>query len=134
MQEVRTTRFQRSTRLPELRRCGADKEPLRGTRIRIQIRSDLVRLTAVTHMFQVPRKPEAGAGKRDHCDIGQFACGIVTISQFGIGLFSLGQFTIAGWCVAQFAVAYSLIAQFGIYIHQGHGQFVRRLIEIHGLP
>jgi hypothetical protein len=66
--------------------------------------------------------------------IGQFAYGIFTISQFGIGLVSLGQCTLAGWTIAQFSFAYSLIAQFGIYIHQGHGQFVRRLTEIYATP
>ena len=64
--------------------------------------------------------------------IGQFACGILTISQFGIGVVSLSQFTIAGWALAQIAVAYSLVAQIGIYIHEGHGQFVKSLMELIG--
>jgi hypothetical protein len=62
--------------------------------------------------------------------IGQFACGILTISQFGIGLVSLSQFTVAGWALAQFAIAYSLIAQFGIFLHEGHGQFLVSLMEL----
>lgn len=62
--------------------------------------------------------------------IGQFACGVFTLSQFGIGLVSVSQFTIAGIALAQFAVGYSLIAQIGIYIHEGHGQFVRSLQEL----
>ena len=62
--------------------------------------------------------------------IGQFAIGVVTISQFGIGVVSISQFTIAGFALAQFAAAYSLIAQIGIFIHQGHGQFVKSLEEI----
>ena len=62
--------------------------------------------------------------------IGQFACGLVTISQFGLGVISLGQFTIAGYTIAQFALAYSLLAQLGIYIHQGHGQFVMSLAAV----
>ena len=62
--------------------------------------------------------------------IGQFACGIFTLSQFGIGVFSISQFTIAGYALAQFAVAYSLIAQMGIYVHQGHGQWVKTLTEL----
>jgi hypothetical protein len=62
--------------------------------------------------------------------IGQFACGFLTLSQFGIGLVSISQFTLAGYAVAQFAVAYSLIAQLGIYIHEGHGQLVRSVVEL----
>jgi hypothetical protein len=62
--------------------------------------------------------------------IGTFACGILTISQFGIGIISISQFTIAGFAVAQFAAAYSLIAQFGLFVHQGHGQFVRSIVEL----
>jgi hypothetical protein len=65
--------------------------------------------------------------------VGQFACGSITVSQFGIGVVSISQFTIAGYAVAQFAFAYSLIAQIGIYIHEGHGQTVRRLGELMGL-
>jgi hypothetical protein len=64
--------------------------------------------------------------------IGQFGCGIINISQFGIGIFSLSQFTISVYAIAQFAAAYSLIAQFGIFIHEGHGQFVRNLVELIG--
>ena len=56
--------------------------------------------------------------------IGQFGCGIVCITQFGIGLFSLSQFTLAGFAFAQFAAAYSLVAQFGVYLAEGHGQYV----------
>jgi hypothetical protein len=62
--------------------------------------------------------------------IGQFACGIITISQFGVGVVSLSQFTIAGFALAQFAAAYSLVAQFGLYIHSGHGQMVKNLLEL----
>ncbi|MEQ8203819.1 MAG: zinc ribbon domain-containing protein, partial [Smithellaceae bacterium] len=62
--------------------------------------------------------------------IGQFACGIFTLSQFGVGVVSISQFTIAGLALAQFAAAYSLIAQIGIYIHEGHGQFVKSLTEL----
>ena len=62
--------------------------------------------------------------------IGQFACGMVTISQFGIGVFSLSQFTIAGFALAQFGVAWSLVAQIGLYLHDGHGQIVRGLMEL----
>jgi hypothetical protein len=62
--------------------------------------------------------------------IGQFGCGVLTISQFGVGVISISQFTIAGFALAQFAVAYSLIAQLGLYIHEGHGQLVRNLLEL----
>ncbi len=65
--------------------------------------------------------------------IGQFACGLITISQFGIGLVSISQFTIALYALAQFAFAWSLFAQLGIYIHEGHGQMVKRLGELIGL-
>ena len=65
--------------------------------------------------------------------VGQFACGILTISQFGIGLVSISQFTLAGFALAQFAAAYSLIAQIGVYLHVGHGQFVKSLAELTGM-
>ena len=65
--------------------------------------------------------------------IGQFACGIFTVSQFGIGVVSVSQFTVAGFALAQFAVAYSLIAQLGLYIHEGHGQMVKNLMELVGI-
>ena len=62
--------------------------------------------------------------------IGQFGCGVVTIAQFGIGVFSVCQGTIAVFALDQFAAAYSLIAQMGIYWHEGHGQFVRSMVEL----
>ena len=62
--------------------------------------------------------------------IGQFACGVITISQFGVGIISLSQFTLAVFALAQFAIAYSLIAQLGIFIHEGHGQMVKSLMEL----
>lgn len=65
--------------------------------------------------------------------IGQFACGIFTLSQFGIGVVSVSQFTIAVWALAQFALAYSLVAQLGLYVHAGHGQVVRSLVELLGM-
>src|SRR3989304_9324071 len=64
--------------------------------------------------------------------IGQFACGVFTLSQFGIGIVSVSQFTIAVYALAQFAVAYSLVAQLGIYIHEGHGQIVKSLMDLMG--
>ena len=65
--------------------------------------------------------------------IGQFACCVFTLSQFGIGIVSVSQFTIAVYALAQFAVAYSLVAQLGIYIHEGHGQIVKSLMELMGM-
>ncbi len=65
--------------------------------------------------------------------IGQFGCGVVTIAQFGIGVFTVAQFALAGFALAQFAVAYSLIAQFGIYVHEGHAQFLRSVSELFGM-
>jgi hypothetical protein len=65
--------------------------------------------------------------------IGQFACGIFTLSQFGVGIVSISQFTVAVYALAQFAFAYSLVAQIGIYIHEGHGQFVKSLSDLIGM-
>ena len=62
--------------------------------------------------------------------IGQFGCGVITVSQFGVGIVSISQFTVAGFALAQFAIAYSLIAQFGLYVSEGHGQFVRSVMEL----
>jgi hypothetical protein len=65
--------------------------------------------------------------------IGQFGCGLLTISQFGVGLVSISQFTVGGFVLAQFGVAYSLIAQFGLYVREGHGQFVKSVMELLGM-
>ena len=65
--------------------------------------------------------------------IGQFACGVFTLSQFGVGVVSVGQFTVAGYALAQFGLAFSLIAQFGIFMHEGHGQLVKKLSILLGL-
>ena len=62
--------------------------------------------------------------------IGQFAVGVLTLSQFGIGVVSVSQFTIAGFALAQFAAAYSLVAQMGLYVHTGHGQIVKNVMEL----
>lgn len=50
----------------------------------------------------------------------------------GIGVVSISQFTIAGFALAQVAAAYSLVAQVGLYIHEGHGQAVKSLMELIG--
>lgn len=84
-------------------------------------------LLHISFKFRPSRRPVPAKGI---IAIGQFACGILTISQFGIGVVSISQFTIAGFALAQFAAAYSLIAQMGIYVHEGHGQFVRSVMEV----
>ena len=85
-----------------------------------------------SHLVQVPTIKTTVPAK-GVIAIGQFACGIFTLSQFGVGVVSISQFTIAGYALAQFALAYSLIAQMGIYIHEGHGQIVRSVMELIGM-
>lgn len=65
--------------------------------------------------------------------IGQFGYGLFTISQVGVGIISISQFTVGGFVLAQFGIAYSLIAQFGLYIREGHGQFVKSIMELLGM-
>ena len=65
--------------------------------------------------------------------IGQFACGILTISQIGIGVVSVSQLTVAGWAIAQYALAYSLTAEYGIYLHDGHGLYVKNILKLIGI-
>ena len=84
-------------------------------------------LLHISFKFRPTRRPVPAKGV---IAIGQFAYGIFTLSQVGIGVVSISQFTIAGFALAQFAAAYSLVAQMGIYIHEGHGQFVRSLQEL----
>jgi hypothetical protein len=86
-------------------------------------------LLHVSFKYRHNRRPVPAVGV---IAVGQFACGIFTLSQFGIGVVSVSQFTIAGFALAQFALAYSLIAQFGLYLHEGHGQIVRNLMELIG--
>jgi hypothetical protein len=84
-------------------------------------------LVHISFKYRPNRRPVVARGV---FAIGQFACGIFTLSQFGIGVVSVSQFTLAGFAVAQFALAYSLIAQMGLYLHEGHGQVVRNLMEL----
>jgi hypothetical protein len=84
-------------------------------------------LLHISFKYKPTRRPVPAKGI---IAIGQFAFGIFTLSQFGIGVVSISQFSIAGFALAQFAVAYALIAQMGIYIHEGHGQFVRSIKEL----
>ena len=37
---------------------------------------------------------------------------------------------VAGYALAQFAASYACIAQIGLYIEQGHGQFVVKLADL----
>lgn len=87
-------------------------------------------LLHVSFKYRPNRRPVVAKGV---IAIGQFAAGVVTISQFGLGVFSLGQFAIAGFALAQFGGAYSLIAQFGLFLHEGHGQFVRKVATLLGI-
>jgi len=87
-------------------------------------------LVHISFKYRPSRRPVPAKGI---IAIGQFACGIFTLSQFGIGVVSVSQFTVGGYALAQFALAYSLIAQMGIYIHEGHGQFVRSVMNLLGM-
>ena len=86
-------------------------------------------LIHISFKYRPNRRPVVAKGV---IAIGQFACGIFTLSLFGIGVVSVSQFTVAGFALAQFAFAYSLIAQMGLYLHEGHGQFVRNLLDLIG--
>ena len=84
-------------------------------------------LIHISFKYRPNRRPVPAKGV---IAIGQFACGVVTVSQFGIGVVSISQFTLAGFALAQFAFAYSLVAQMGVYLHEGHGQFVLSLMRL----
>lgn len=86
-------------------------------------------LLHISFKFRPNRTPVVARGI---VAIGQFGCGVVCIAQFGVGVFSIAQFTVAGFALAQFAAAYSLIAQMGVYIAEGHGQFVFSLSRLLG--
>jgi hypothetical protein len=87
-------------------------------------------LVHISFKYRTNRTPVVAKGI---IAIGQFAYGLITISQFGIGFVSVSQFTIAVYALAQFAAAYSLIAQMGIYIHEGHGQLVKSVMDLIGM-
>jgi hypothetical protein len=112
--------------------CGAPfpaKDKWDGYGFEYKSKATLFGLTLlhISFKYRANRKPVPAKGI---IAIGQFACGIITISQFGIGVISISQFTIAGFALAQFAVAYSMIAQIGVYINEGHGQFIRSLTQL----
>ena len=88
-----------------------------------------VPLLHISFKFRPNRTPVVARGI---IAIGQFACGVVCIAQFGLGVFSIAQFTVAGFALAQFALAYSLIAQIGVFLAEGHGQFVFSLSKLIG--
>lgn len=84
-------------------------------------------LLHISFKYKPNRRPVVAKGI---VAIGQFGCGVICISQFGVGIISISQFTIAGFALAQFGLAYSLIAQMGIYVHEGHGQIVKSVLEL----
>ena len=86
-------------------------------------------LLHISFKFRPNRTPVVACGI---IAIGQFGCGVVCIAQFGLGVFSIAQFTVAGFALAQFALAYSLIAQIGVFLAEGHGQFVFSLSKLIG--
>ena len=83
-------------------------------------------LLHISFKYKPSRKPVVARGV---IAIGQFGCGIFCIAQFGVGVFCVSQFAIAGFALSQIAVAYSLIAQIGVYLAEGHGQLVLRLLD-----
>lgn len=84
-------------------------------------------LLHISFQYQSDRKPIPACGV---IAIGQFACGIVCIGQFTFGLITLSQFTIAGLSIAQFALGYSVLAQYGVYIHEGYGMIMVKLVTL----
>ena len=114
--------------------CGAPypaKEKWDGWGFEYKSETELLGLPLihVSFKYRPNRRPVVAKGV---IAIGQFACGIFTLSQFGVGVVSVSQFTVAGFALAQFALAYSLVAQMGLYLHEGHGQLVRNLIDLFG--
>jgi hypothetical protein len=62
--------------------------------------------------------------------IGQFGVGFLNISQFGVGIFSISQFTFCVFGIAQFAIAYQCIAQLALVLHSGHGQIIKKVVDL----
>jgi hypothetical protein len=112
--------------------CGAPypaKEKWDGWGVEYKSRTMLFGLPLVHISFKY-RLNHLPVPARGVIAIGLFGMGIITVSQFGIGLISISQFMVADFALAQFAFAYSLIAQIGLYIHTGHGQFVRSILDL----
>ncbi|MGE4560631.1 MAG: zinc ribbon domain-containing protein [Desulfobulbus sp.] len=135
IKKCRECRHQISDQAVACPHCGAPypaQEQWDGYGFEYKSRSTLfgLPLLHISFKYRPNRTPVPARGV---IAIGQFACGIFTLSQFGIGVVSVSQFTVAGFALAQFAFAYSLIAQIGLYIHEGHGQFVKSLWQLLGL-
>ena len=134
MKNCRDCRHEVSEQAMACPHCGAPypaKEKWDGWGFEYKSEAELLGLPLIHIAFKYRpnRRPVVAKGV---IAIGQFACGIFTLSQFGIGVVSVSQFTVAGFALAQFALAYSLIAQLGLYIHEGHGQLVRNLMDLIG--
>ena len=134
MKNCRDCRHEVSEQAMACPHCGAPfpaKEKWDGWGFEYKSQAEIMGLPLIhiSFKYRPNRQPVVAKGV---IAVGQFACGIFTLSQFGIGVVSVSQFTVAGFALAQFALAYSLIAQMGLYIHEGHGQLVRNLIELIG--
>ena len=132
MKPCRECRHQISEQAVVCPQCGVPypaKEKWDGWGFEYKSKAEILGLPLVHVAFKYrpDRKPVVAKGI---VAIGQFGCGIINISQFGIGVISVSQFTIGLFAVAQFAVAYSLIAQVGLFVHEGHGQFVKSVIDL----
>ena len=134
MKNCRDCRHEVSEQAMACPHCGAPfpaKEKWDGWGFEYKSQAEIMGLPLIhiSFKYRPNRQPVVAKGV---IAVGQFACGIFTLSQFGIGVVSVSQFTVAGFALAQFALAYSLIAQLGLYIHEGHGQIVRNLMELIG--
>ena len=134
MKNCRDCRHEVSEQAMACPHCGAPfpaKEKWDGWGFEYKSQAELLGLPLIhiSFKYRPNRRPVVAKGV---IAVGQFACGIFTLSQFGIGVVSVSQFTVAGFALAQFALAYSLVAQFGLYIHEGHGQLVRNLMDLIG--
>ena len=98
-----------------------------GFEYKSQVSIGILPLVHIAFKYKPNRFPVVAKGV---IAIGQFAVGVFTISQFGVGVISISQMTVAVFALAQIAIAYSLIAQFGLYIHEGHGLFVKDIFEL----
>ena len=134
MKNCRDCRHEVSEQAMACPHCGAPfpaKEKWDGWGFEYKSQAEIMGLPLIhiSFKYRPNRQPVVAKGV---IAVGQFACGIFTLSQFGIGVVSVSQFTVAGFALAQFGLAYSLIAQMGLYIHEGHGQIVRNLMELIG--
>ena len=111
--------------------CGATLAPDQNTSHGFEYKSAVclfgLPLIHISFKYGPDHKPVVAKGV---IAIGQFAIGYVAIAQFGIGMFSFGQFVAGAFVVGQLAAGYGIMAQIGMYLHEGHGQFVRSLIQV----